>query len=312
MFYAFNSKEFGDKLKEVRLSMNLSQPDVSKRIGISIDGLRKIEKGFVTPRFETLVKLSSLYKINLVNLMSIYSKVTTLEDYYDKAQAFIDNADIKGLEKLKGQLSLMVDSSIKSGLILIEEQEQFSIFCDASILFLQNNEESLKNASTQIITALQLTIHRFYVERLDKFIYNQFEIRFLHLLALTERRLLNYDKAINLLTHILSVTKHNKNDLDSIKNLNLLYFSLSYTYFEIKDYENSLKYADIGIDFSIENRRMNELHFLYYRKGMAEYFLNSDSYKSSLNTSVTILEAVRSPLAKVYRDVTKEKYNIEI
>lgn len=312
MFYAFNSKDFGIKLKSIRLSMNLSQPDVSKRVGLSVDGLRKIENGYVTPRFETLVKLSSLYKVNLVNLMSIYSKVTTLEDYYDKAQSYIDTADIPSLEKLSEQLNLMVDQSVKSGLILIEEQEQFALFCEASILFLHNNEESLKNAKVRIFEALQLTIHNFNVERLDRYIYNQFEIRFLHLLALTERRLLNYEKAIDLIKHIIELTNQDKNDADSVKNLNLLYFSLSYSYFEIKDFENSLKYADIGINLSIENRRMNEMHFLYYRKGMAEYFLGNDNYKKSLTTSITLLDAVQSPLSKVYRNVTKEKYNIEI
>lgn len=312
MFYAFNSKDFGIKLKSIRLSMNLSQPDVSKRVGLSVDGLRKIENGYVTPRFETLVKLSSLYKVNLVNLMSIYSKVTTLEDYYDKAQSYIDTADIPSLEKLSEQLNLMVDQSVKSGLILIEEQEQFALFCEASILFLHNNEESLKNAKIRIFEALQLTIHNFNVERLDRYIYNQFEIRFLHLLALTERRLLNYEKAIDLIKHIIELTNQDKNDADSVKNLNLLYFSLSYSYFEIKDFENSLKYADIGINLSIENRRMNEMHFLYYRKGMAEYFLGNANYKKSLTTSITLLDAVQSPLSKVYRNVTKEKYNIEI
>lgn len=312
MFYAFNSNEFALKLKELRISLRLTQPQVSKFAKISVDGLRKIENGYVTPKFETLIKLSFLYKTNLIKLMSDYSKIKGLNDYYDDAQKLIDTADIAGLNQLKNELQEQLKEIFEEGIILHLEYDQFLIFCESSILFLKNTETDLTSAKRMIIEALRLSIEGFNEQDIPAQSYNQFELRLMHLLALVEKRMNNFDISIEILMYILSVSKADKNNLESIKAINLLYFSLSYSYFEKKDFENSLTLASKGIEFSIQYQRLNELHALYYRKGIAEYLLGDDNYLDSLNKSITLLDAVNSPLAKTYRDVSLEKYGIAL
>lgn len=58
--------------------------------------------------------------------------------------------------------------------------------------------------------------------------------------------------------------------------------------------------------------RYNELHFLYYRKGIAEYFLGDCNYLDSLNKAIFLLKISKNPLAEVYIKITKEKYDILI
>lgn len=67
MFSSINFNTFGIKLKKVRLNCNLTQSDVSTICGINTDTLRKIENGYVIPKYETLEILTSVYKYDLID-----------------------------------------------------------------------------------------------------------------------------------------------------------------------------------------------------------------------------------------------------
>ena len=50
--------EIGRRVKELRCASDLSVQDLSEKIFISINGLRRIEKGCVTPSISTLLLLA--------------------------------------------------------------------------------------------------------------------------------------------------------------------------------------------------------------------------------------------------------------
>lgn len=52
-----------DKLKEARISNNLSQAEVSEATGITISMLSRYENGHVEPMYERLIKLCKLYGV---------------------------------------------------------------------------------------------------------------------------------------------------------------------------------------------------------------------------------------------------------
>ena len=56
MFDSYDTKKFGEKLKELRRSLGFSQAEVSRETSINIDTIRKIENGFCIPRNDTLVQ----------------------------------------------------------------------------------------------------------------------------------------------------------------------------------------------------------------------------------------------------------------
>jgi transcriptional regulator with XRE-family HTH domain len=311
MFYSYNSHAYGDILKELRENLKLSQTDVSKITRISADALRRIENGYVTPKIETLVRLSLIYKINLIQLYAEISKVPDLISLYSEVSLCIKNSDVAGLKLLKAQVDHLKSDLYKNGIILIEDYLQFQFFCDASIAFIHN--ESMQDAMKKTIDALRITHASFTLEKLEQFQYNDFEIRILHLLAITYNRSKNHSETIRLISFILTAAEPKFINEETIRNTCLLYFTLSYAYNELSDYENCLLYADQGIAYSVKNNRYKELHLLYYRKGIAEYLLEMPDYLSSLNKSIMLLEiSGNTQLMNTYRKITLEKYGIQL
>ncbi|MBF4695505.1 helix-turn-helix domain-containing protein [Fusibacter ferrireducens] len=312
MFYTFNSSEFGKKLRIIRKKQKLTQNFVCQKLSMSIDGLGKIENGKVMPRFDTLVKMSQFYRINLIKLMSDSFKMLDLEKYYATAQECINCENIDELDRLILEIKNIISTGKNLDLILFDELTQFILFCESSLLFIKNGAINLSKAKNIAIDALKITIHNFNLFNFHEFNYSLFEIRLLHLLALIERRNENYYTAIDILHHLQKIMPLDKDNIAFIQLMNQVLFSLAYSYSIIEDHKNCLYYANIGIDYSIANNRLNELHLFYYRKGIAEFHLNNDQYIHSLRTSIALLEAVKNPLSDTYRTVSYEKYGIQI
>ena len=68
MFSIYDNKPFSVKLRTLRKSMNYTIADVSNMTGIYSGTIKLLESGKSTPRFDTLVHLSSLYKCDLLSI----------------------------------------------------------------------------------------------------------------------------------------------------------------------------------------------------------------------------------------------------
>lgn len=244
--------------------------------------------------------------------MSDSFKMLDLEHYYATAQECINCENIDELGRLILEIKNIISTEKNLDLILFDELIQFILFCESSLLFIKNGAINLSKPKNTAVDALKITIHNFNLFNFHEFNYSLFEIRLLHLLALIERRNENYYTAIDILHHLQKIIPTDKDNIACLHLMNQVLFSLAYSYHIIADYKNCLYYANIGIDYSISNNRLNELHLFYYRKGIAEFHLNEDQYIQSLRTSITLLEAVKSPLSNTYRTVSYEKYGIKI
>lgn len=56
---------FSDRLKQLRLSMNLTQEEIAQKIGLSTTGYYKYEVGKTTPKLDVIVKLKNVFKVNI-------------------------------------------------------------------------------------------------------------------------------------------------------------------------------------------------------------------------------------------------------
>lgn len=56
---------FYERLKELRLKNKLSQPEVAKEIGVSLQVYQRYEYGKTMPDLETIVKIMDFYNISL-------------------------------------------------------------------------------------------------------------------------------------------------------------------------------------------------------------------------------------------------------
>ncbi|WMM25003.1 hypothetical protein RBU61_19065 [Tissierella sp. MB52-C2] len=89
--------------------------------------------------------------------------------------------------------------------------------------------------------------------------------------------------------------------------------NLSSAYSLLDDYENSLKYADLGIEYCKNKRSFNGLNLLYYNKGVAEYTLGHKSYIESLDKSISFCNILeQDELKNVILHKCKRFYNINI
>ena len=68
------NKNFGEKLREIRLKNNLTMEQVAKKTKLSASYICRIEQGARTPTIKTLDKLSKAYKMNFIDLIiQVYS-----------------------------------------------------------------------------------------------------------------------------------------------------------------------------------------------------------------------------------------------
>lgn len=61
----YDIKASGNRIKRLRIDRNLSQEIVSEKIGISIDGYRKIERGVNGAKVDTLICIADYYGVSL-------------------------------------------------------------------------------------------------------------------------------------------------------------------------------------------------------------------------------------------------------
>lgn len=64
--------KFGSAVKKIRIDMKLSQVEVHKKTGISVETQRILENGKREPKISTLERLSEFYKVNLIFLLDQY------------------------------------------------------------------------------------------------------------------------------------------------------------------------------------------------------------------------------------------------
>lgn len=104
MFSTYNLTAFGERIRQLRKSMNLSQTDIRELIGINEDTLRKNENGLVVPRFETLELLSNVFKTDILEILVNNRSEQNLISLYMDIEKHILNNDITGIKNAYDQL----------------------------------------------------------------------------------------------------------------------------------------------------------------------------------------------------------------
>ena len=126
----YNLKGFGEALKEIRHTLHLTQKDISLKVSINLETLRKIENGLVLPKQETLDLLSSALNMDIAELFLTYRM-----DHYDE------------LEDLKRELDFHLDSNNYA--LLQEDLIQFKK------LATHNMNQFFRNQVLQLIALIE-------------------------------------------------------------------------------------------------------------------------------------------------------------
>ena len=312
MFISYNLLEFGEKLKELRKSLGYSQVEIQKLAGVSSDGLRRIEKGEVIPRYETLELLSSIYKEDLLELLKNARSNKLLTEYHDELDDIITCYDDQKMKKLEEDIRVSFTGKNESSIVNPNEVIQFLLLIRGASLYHSRFASDHKDARNTLQDALKLTIPKFRLEDYKEYKYSYIELRILLLLSI----LIAEDQEVALSTKILyfildrlkTSTTSKYQDFLIIK----IYTNISYNYHLEDNHKRVIKAANEGIDYCISHERTHGLNSLYYRKGIAEFMLRRKTYKSSLFSAFFILKMTgKEELLDIYLDVTEEQYGIE-
>lgn len=282
MYYDLES--FGKTICNIRNTLGYTQKDISNLSEISIETMRKIENGKVIPTQVTLELLSHALKEDL-NLLLLSHRIPDYKSYYqtkDKIENKIESGNYDDLEEdldslntilTKRNINNYIDKSIK----------QLSLMVESIILKINEGNNTL--SLDKLIEAIKITTPHFELSKYDEFVYSSFELRILMNIALLIHRIESTVKCLEIL--LFCQASLDPEDIDL--KIRICY-NLAYTYHRIDLHEKALFCANEGIKTCIENNCMTCLALLYLRKGVAEYFLKNDNYKSSLIKARTIFE----------------------
>lgn len=314
MFETYDLSTFGMKLKDIRVNLGYSQAEVSKKTNINIDTIRKIENGYSLPRYDTLIHLSKLYKVDLHKKLSIFKSSEILLNFYNKIDYLISRSDSKELVK---QYRLFLDELNHSKdleLVSNSTLEQLSLFVKATSSRYSHSKENLVYSYETLCYALRIENPEFDVENFESFKYSYFEHRLLLTLGNVLGDLKNYVLSNRIANYLLKINPIgpycSKNDESLVIKCHCL---LSYNAFRTSDDESAMNFATNGINICLENHNMESLPFLMFRKGVSQYMMNDPQHLKTLKNCINLLDIIDDK-ARIedYELILKKNYAIDL
>lgn len=311
VFKSFDLTKFGEHLRELRKSLDYTQETAANKAKLSIDTLRRAERGEVVPRYDTLIHLSLTYKKDLLAVLSSYSNANSLFYFYHTLDDAILLNDLGGLEQLAQDFDDYINNNSDSNhLVNVAAADQFRLMISATKHHYSSNSTG---ALEDCCAAMKISHPTFTLELFDQFNYTQFELRILFMIASS----LSYEKVYSSNDIMLFCLKYLDESIHATSHEKLLrikiYFNLSYNYHCLDEHEHGLYIATQGINFCNLNHLSYRLAALLYRKGIAQFHLGHPDYLESLQSTICILKIQGAhELAEHYKQITNETYGIAL
>lgn len=313
MFISYNLEAFGDKLKELRRDLGYSQKDLEKHTGLSSDTLRRIEKGEVIPRYETLELLSSIYKEDLLELLKESRSHKMITEYYDALDDIITTYNDEKMQALEKEIRESFKENREVTFINPNEVIQLLLLIRGTTLYHSRFESDKTDAKNILLDALRLTQPSFTIQQFMTYKYSFIEIRILLLFAILLAEEKELAQSTKILYFILERLKKGAPSTYQMFLLIKIYTNICYNYHLEDAHKKVILVAEEALAFCKDMETTHGLNSLYYRKGIAEFNLKNKNYKSSLYRAFFILKLTgKEDLLSIYQRVTKEHYGIEI
>lgn len=281
----YNLNTFGAEVREMRNSFNATQRHVCKEADIHEDTLRKIENGRVMPNQVTLDLLSAMLKIDLNYLLLNHrlKNYPVIKKLYKKIESILDEGNYKSLSNEINYFKRLV--SKEANTYYVNEMHQFILLLEA--IYLANEEQSYEDALLKLIEAIKITTRDFSLEQYPNFVYSDLELRILMNIA----SIIGASESLKTELEILNFC------LKKIKSSHELYpklcYNLSYLFHKLDNHKKAFEYSSKGINSCINQRNHNGLNLLYFRKGIASYYLQQYDYLTFLKTAIYLCEALQ-------------------
>lgn len=275
----YNLFLFGKRLKDIREKLGLTQKQVVDMALIDERTLRRMERGKVIPKLETLEALSVIYKTDLVSAI-IESRIT---DYSMLLQTQ-RNIDLKLINEEMSNF----DNELKLIDKLLEniENEYYKILITQFKFFLYGiryyKNKEYQNAMDMYINAIKQTLNDFSIDNYKEYSFSLMEIRILMNIALVEDKCEQDEKYEEILKFCVNQCDENNEIYPRICH------NLAGVYRKKEEYSRALFYDNKGIEICKKNMFADTLAVLYYGKAFVEYRLEKTEYKKSLDLSLQL------------------------
>ncbi|BEP29729.1 helix-turn-helix domain-containing protein [Helicovermis profundi] len=313
MFSVYNLEYFGDNLRKIRKNNRLTQKQVKNISGINEETLRRIENGLVIPKYETLKILSHVYKENLLHILNESMKQNQISIFYNQFDNLINCYNLEDIKTAMCKLENTLSDFTSLNSLEPTDIAQLKAFVSCTSKYFNNNT-NIKVLIQSLESSIKLSLINFDLANFSKYNYNSLEIRCLLLIGLLLIKDKNILKSLEVLKFCLTyLINQNVKSLDSKKVLIKLYFNISYNYHIIDNHYEALKYANIGIQYSLSQHLIYCLSHLYFRKGIAEMYSDIKTFKTSLIKSIELFliqDDIES--AKLYYKVLLSQYKIDL
>ena len=275
----YNLFLFGKRLKDIREKLGLTQKQVVDMALIDERTLRRMERGKVIPKLETLEALSVIYKTDLVSAI-IESRIT---DYSMLLQTQ-RNIDLKLINEEMSNF----DNELKLIDKLLEniENEYYKILITQFKFFLYGiryyKNKEYQSALNMYINAIKQTLNDFSLDNYKEYGFSLMEIRILMNIALVEDKCEQDEKYEEILKFCINQCDENNEIYPRICH------NLAGVYRKKEEYSRALFYDNKGIEICKKNMFADTLAVLYYGKAFVEYRLEKTEYKKSLDLSLQL------------------------
>ena len=275
----YNLFLFGERLKNIREKLGLTQKQVVDMALIDERTLRRMELGKVIPKLETLEALSVIYKTDLVSAI-IESRIT---DYSMLLQTQ-RNIDLKLINEEMSNFEnefKLIDKLLEN-----IENEYYKILITQFKLFLYGiryyKNKEYQSALNMYINAIKQTLNDFSLDNYKEYSFSLMEIRILMNIALVEDKCEQDEKYEGILKFCVNQCDENNEIYPRICH------NLAGVYRKKEEYSRALFYDNKGIEICKKNMFADTLAVLYYGKAFVEYRLEKTEYKKSLDLSLQL------------------------
>lgn len=314
MIKGINKKKLGETLRSLREARGLTQYEVSMAINLATETLRRIENGHNIPSIQTLELLSTAYKINIMKAISSLSELNKYSKFYDELDKLIINYSVLQLSRIRREFSSYIKKCDEEYFDQVE-LKQFYLMLEGLEKY-YNDKSTLEESTKCFVQSIQLRHSDFTIKQYKNHLYLPIELKSLYLIALNYCDRKEYEISNEILIYLMEEQLNKISLEDSLNQFKLLvkgYLNISYNYHCLDDFSQSLYYAELGIEKCINSNSFYLLYALYYRKAIAMMMRKEEKSKYLLffERSIMLLEMQESySLANIYRQVTKDKYNI--
>lgn len=254
-----NNYDFiGSDLRKIREEKGIARKQIAEELFISEETIRRIEKGENDPRLSTLLPICEYLDIDLRDIIShqqaLYQNMVKLRK---DINYLVNNSSIERAKDLMKSFDAM---EFKANLNYEKELFATKHYFNGILTLKDNSIEG--SPADELEQAMADMNPKFKVNKFKDYKYDEFSLRILLALAISEYKKGNFELYRDMMFEIEGYLDPN------IDNYYIFAYNVAITYLRTGNNKESLKICDIAIANAKSIKETYYLNMIYYLKGV--------------------------------------------